>query len=126
MKQFSKWILEGWATWEVLRRLGFSTDEIFWEFGPTLNARPEPGFALNIVLRTQDRVFTVTCSESLTEPEAKTLLAEANGFQEELSQGKFDEPEMKELLHSSWVWNHSVGLLAALRNKGFVFPHTLS
>lgn len=126
MQRFSKWILEGWATWEVLRRLGFSSDEIFWEFNPTLNAGPSAGIALNIVLRTQDRVFAITCSEGLPEEDAKKLFSEAEGFQTELSQGKFEDSELHAALHASYVWTNSVGLLSALQNKGFVFPNTLN
>jgi hypothetical protein len=126
MRDYSPWIREAWATWEVLRKLGFAADTIFWEFAKSVNAVPRPGFALHIVLRTQDRVATITCSESLSTEEARPLFEAAQRFQAQLVAGDFDEAEMHDVLHSSYVWTNKVDLLAMLSAKGFKWPFKLN
>jgi len=122
MKKYHKWILEGWASWEALRKLGFSADDIFWEFVHTVNVKPRPGFALNIVLRTQDRVFVITCSHRLSSGESKALLRKAKKFQRELADGHFDEAEMRAIYEESFVAQNGPHLILALQMKGFVIP----
>lgn len=122
MRSFAPPILEAWATWETLRKLGFAASDIFWEFSNTLNAVPRPGMALNIVLRTQDRAFSVTCSPRLSDGEARRMQRESEKFQAALIAGEFDESEMTELLAASWVWQNKSDMLVGLVAKGFAFP----
>jgi hypothetical protein len=116
--------LEAWACWELLRRLGFRSDDIDWEFANTLNVIPAPGLTLNIVLRTQGLVFTVTCSHRLSETEAQKLRDDSVEFQTKIVAGTFSEAEMTTVLHGSHVWARKVGLVAALGQKGILVPST--
>jgi len=125
-RKHSPWILEAWATWQLLRRLGFSSDDIFWEFVPTANAIPRPGIALNIVLRAQDKTLVVTCSHRLSEGEARRMKRDVLTFQEKFIAGEFSDVEMTKILHASHAWTSQAGLVAALQSKGFVFPYTQS
>jgi len=126
MNEFAAPILEAWATWEMLRRLQFSASDIFWEFVQTMNAIPGPGIALNVVLRTQGKDLTVTCSHRLPEDVARQMHLDADQFQKLLSEGHFDETEMKTLFEESYAWKNKVGLLNALRAKGFAFPFKMN
>jgi hypothetical protein len=124
MRSYSPWILEAWATWEVLRKLGFKADDIFWEINNTVNATPGPGLTLNIVLRTQNRMMRITCSHRLEE--AAKILDDSRVFQEAVNAGKFEETEMTEVLHASWVWENQAAFVLALGAKGFEFPFRLN
>lgn len=126
MRSFEAPIIEAWATWECLRKLGFASDDIFWIFEKIANAVPRPGLVLNIVLKAQDKRFAVTCSPRLSEGEARRTEASARKFHETLASGQFDEAEMTELLHASWVWKNKADLMMALIGKGFVFPYRLN
>lgn len=126
MRSFSPWILEAWATWETLRKLDFKSDDIFWVFERVENVIPRPGMALNIVLKTQDKVMTITCSHRLSEGEARRLQKHTAKFQGLLADGKFDETEMNEVLHASFIWKNKADLLFALGAKGFEFPFKLN
>ncbi len=125
MKQYERPVLEAWATWEVLRKLSFKADDIFWIFSQTLNAVPRPGLALNVVLRTQDKEFSVTCSPRLSEGQARRLERQSAEFQQKLVAAEFDEKEMTEILHASYAWKNKADLLIALGAKGFAFPFKL-
>lgn len=126
MRAFSPWILEAWATWETMRKLGFKSDDIFWVFQPTENAIPRPGITLSIMLKTQDRQMVVTCSHRLSEGEARRLERDSRKFQEVLAADGFDETEMTGVLVSSWIWNNKSDFLMALKQKGFEFPFKLN
>lgn len=126
IREYPQPIREAWATWEVLRKLGFQADDIFWVFAQTLNAVPRPGLALNVVLRTQGREFSVTCSPRLSEGEAKRHEKQARVFMETLNAGKFVEKEMLEVLHASYAWRNKSDMLMVLRAKGFEFPYTFN
>lgn len=121
MTSYSKWILEAWACWELLRRLGFRADDIYWEFAHTLNV-PVNGLALNVVLRTQGLVFAVTCSPPLSETEAKKLKNDSVEFQTKIVAEVFSEAEMTTALHESHAWERKVALVAALTQKGIEIP----
>lgn len=123
---WSAWIWEAWAVWEMLRRLGFSADDIFWEIVPTTNAVPGPGLALNVVLRAQGKVLTVTCSHRLTLEVGKALEEESREFQEGLVARKFDESVLFDKLHATTMWGNRAGLVIALRSKGFVIVKELN
>ena len=122
MKRYSPWILEAWATWELLRQLGYASDDIAWEFVPTLNALPKPGLALNVVLRTQGKSFVVTCSQRLTEAEARDLKRDATDMQVRIMAEEFAEAEMTEVFRASYAWTRKAALLVALSAKGFALP----
>jgi len=122
MRRYEAPILEAWATWEIFRKLGFAADDIYWLFSNTLNAIPRPGVALNIQLKTQNKEFTVTCSQRLSEGEARRLESSSRKFQEQLSSASFDEAEMIDVLHESFAWKNKSDLLVALVSNGFVFP----
>ena len=126
MRDFSPPILEAWATWEILRKLQFASDDIFWVFGFTANAVPAPGVALNIVLRSQGKELTATCSNTMSEKEARRMEADSRTFQELLAADKFDEAEMTRLLHASYAWKNKADLIVALSLKGFRFPYKMN
>jgi hypothetical protein len=126
IKEYSPYIVEAWAVWEVMRKLGFKADDIYWIFGNTLNANPAPGMALNIVLRTQGKELSVTCSMRLTDDEAKKLEEDSREFQETLNAGKFDEADLTEHLHKSYVWTNKERFLLVLKAKGFEYPFKLN
>lgn len=121
-KDFDVPIHEAWATWEVLRKLGFVADDIFWEIAVTPNATPGPGLALNVVLRTQGKQFAVTCSRTMSEDEAQVMLQSAKDFQAHLSAGLFAPDEMTERLHVSFAWVRQADLILTLRTKGIELP----
>jgi hypothetical protein len=119
-------ILEAWATWESLRKLGFSSDNIFWVFENTLNAIPRPGLTLGIKLAAQGKELRVTCSERLTEGEARRLEREAAKFMAAVNADSFDHEEMKQVLFQSFVWKNQLQFVMALKGKGFEFPFKLN
>lgn len=122
-RNYSPWIREAWAAWEMLRKLGFKAEDIFWVFVPTANAIPRPGIALNIVLRTQDKELAITCSHRLSEGESRRLERSSRTFQETLSLDKFDEADLRTALEASYVWKNQAGLIAQLISKGFSLPY---
>ncbi len=120
--EFSPFVREAWAVFECFRRLGFSADDIFIEVCNTVNAAPAPGLALNVILRTQGRTCTITCSTKLTELAAQDLLAQVRKF---LPVTQFPEKRLKEILYGSFVWANKVELVTMLSHKGFTFPYKL-
>lgn len=121
-RSYSPEILEAWATWESLRKLGFRSDDIYWVFENTLNAIPRPGLTLGIKLAAQDKELRVTCSHRLSEGRARRLQREATEFMEAVNADSFDHEEMKAVLHGSFVWKNQAGFILALKGKGFDFP----
>lgn len=125
LNDFDPCIREGWATWEVLRILGFKSDDIFWIWQKTV--RPAfKGWALNIVLRTQDMEFVITCSKKLRKSAVPGLMQQAKKFQEKLAAKAFQEEELRATLRASYIWTNAPEFLLALRRNGFVFPYTLN
>jgi hypothetical protein len=122
MLEYMPCVLEAWATWECLRRLGFAADDLFWIVGNTVNAIGGSGLTLSIVLRTQGKQFSITCSPRLSDAEVMQLRSELAPFQEKIAQGSFDEAQMQEVFEASFVWRNKVDLLFALEAKGFRIP----
>lgn len=122
MRSYSAAVLEAWSTWELLRKLGFSSDDIHWEFSNVLNAIPRPGMCLNIILKTQGKEMMITCSTRLSEGEARRMHNEADVFQARIVAGDFTEEEMREVFESSYAWREHVSFVLALKSKGFEFP----
>lgn len=125
-KKYPPPILEAWAVWEILRKLGFKADDIFWVFEPTLNAVPRPGLTLGVKLVVGDNTLRVTCSQRLSEGEAKRLERQSRTFMEQVNKDAFDHEEMKDVLHQSYAWKNQLGLLTTLKAKGFEFPFRLN
>lgn len=123
MRKFAPPILEAWATWEMLRKLGFKADDIFWQFQNTLNAVPKPGMTLSIWLKTQGKELSIVCSRSMTDAEARRMEADARVFMETLNKDEFDQKEMDEILHASFAWKNQADFLMALLRKGFELPY---
>jgi len=112
-------VLEAWATWEVMRQLGFSADDIFWIVVLTANARPRPGLALNVRLATQGRELLVTCSGALERDEAEALLQQGIEFGTRVNARAFPEDELTAVLHGSYIWKNKAAFLMVLLDKGF-------
>ena len=119
---FSAEIVEAWAVWQVLRKLGFSADQIFWEF----RLMADDQRVLFVVLHSQNKQFSVKVSEDLTEEAAKALAERAEIFQNAVNDGSLLEEELQEALMASYVWNNKESLLASMKGKGFVFPFQLN
>lgn len=115
-------VLEAWATWEVLRQLGFSADDIFWIVAFTASAVPKPGLALNVRLAVQGREMLVTCSDSLERDEAEALLQQGIEFGECVNARAFSEDELTAVLHESYIWKNKAAFLLVLMAKGFRLP----
>jgi DNA-binding SARP family transcriptional activator len=62
----------------------------------------------------------------MSEKEARRTEARSRTFQELLAADAFDEAEMTQVLHASYVWTHKADLLVALSLKGFVFPYKMN
>lgn len=124
LSKYPEPVREAWATWETFRRLGFSADDIYWEFQSTLNARPGPGIALNVVLRAQDKVMVVTCSTSMPKEEAEGLRDLVKTFHEEIT--LFTEEEMTTAYHASFIWGSRHSFLIALKQKGFMITKAMN
>lgn len=125
-KKYPPPILEAWAVWEILRKLGFKADDIFWVFEPTLNAVPRPGLTLGVKLQVGDKTMRVTCSPRLSEGEAKRLERQSREFMKGVNENAFDHEEMKGVLHQSHAWKNQFEFLATLKAKGFDFPFQLN
>lgn len=120
-------ILEAWATWQVLRQLGFAADDIYWVVVLTVNAVPRPGLALNVKLAAQGKEMLVTCSGTLADcTAAEALLEEGRQFSSLVNAGTFDKDDMRRVLHDSYVWKNKAEFLAVLLAKGFVLPKAVS
>lgn len=126
LRDYDPALQEAWATFEVFRKLGFKSDDIFWVFEHTENAIPKPGITLNIVLKTQARTLTVTCSRSMTHEKATRLHERATKLMELVNDAAFEETEMTSVLLASRAWTQRSDLLLTLKIKGFDFPFQLS
>lgn len=123
MRDYEPPILEAWATWESFRKLGFSSDDLYWVIQNTVNARPKPGLTLSIILKSQGREFSVTCSERLSKNKAARLLDQARLFIADVNANAFDHDEMREVLHGSYLWRNKVDFVTSLLANGFQFPY---
>jgi Holliday junction resolvasome RuvABC DNA-binding subunit len=122
LRDYSPSLVEAWATYECLRNLGFTPDEISWVVGQTLTADYQAGYALNVVLEAQGKTFTITCSEMLEHTEARQLEVEARAFYEALMSDGFSEEELKAAYHASHAWREKTSLVVAISAKGFAWP----
>jgi hypothetical protein len=127
MRDYPPSVLEAWATWETLRQLGFSADDIYWVVAMTANAVPRPGLALNVRLKTQGKEMLVTCSGRLEDRTAAELLLEqGREFSALINERAFDEATMRAVLHDSFVWKNKIQFLSVLKHKGFKIPKAQS
>lgn len=130
LSEYPEPIREAWATWETFRKLGFSADDIYWEFRQTITSLGPPGvplipgMALNVVLRAQGKVMVVTCSTFMSKEEAESLKAVAQTFHEEIT--SFTEEEMMTVYHASFIWEGKVSFIAVLGQKGFIIPKAMN
>lgn len=122
LSEYPEPIREAWATWEAYRRLGFSADDIYWEFNAVVDAGP--GIALNVVLRAQDKVMVVTCSTSMSKEDAERLRDFAKTFHEEIT--LFTEEEMTTAYRASFIWKNKHSFLIRLKQKGFMIPKSMN
>lgn len=102
---------EALAVHEVLRRLGFDVDDIYFMLDKQ---------TMSVVLKAQDQQFVINVGQ--------VRKADATKFARDLSRAAegynktFTDAERKEILHSSSVYANSVILTTELVMKGFAFP----
>lgn len=98
---------EALATFEAYRRLGFTSDEIFF----TLDS-----VNIFMVLQTQGKEFTITCGPRGV-LDANQITAEWNKKAEAWN-GTMTAPEREQIWISSFVASHCGSLIDGLMRKG--------
>lgn len=135
-------ILEAWSTHEAFRRLGFSSDEIFFganrpaKMGLTPILKHEPGFTVCVseanywqvvcVLKTHGREFVVTCGWMPKRISHKKILSIWSDFVERFNAGKLEDGYLQGVWEKSAVKNTAFELVAALLRADIVPPRNLS
>lgn len=118
---------EALALFEMLRRLGFSSEDIFFaaarvvsrEQDLTVDAKRIP-LQATIVLKTQGKTFTAPCGRvSGTEDEIEARWSE---IARSVSSGALPTEEMKKLLDESVFFHYPALLMQAIFGKGIMPP----
>lgn len=135
-------LLEAWSVHEALRRLGFTSDEIFFavnrpaKMGLTSVLKHQPGFKVCVseetywqvvcVLKTHGREFVVTCGFVPKRLPHKKIVETWVDFVTRFNEGKIEEAFLQDVWERSEVKNTWVEFVAALLRAEIVPPKGLS
>lgn len=108
------------ATFEALRRCGFSSDNIYFTLAINFHTR-RPHLAIQ--LQAQARTFTVNCGELDAEGDELRDLWQASA---KWWNGEATEELRKQLWEASHVYENKVDFLAGLLGNGFRLPKNWS
>ncbi|MDD5008554.1 MAG: hypothetical protein PHC68_09200 [Syntrophorhabdaceae bacterium] len=104
------------AFFEALRRLGFSSDDIYF----MVAGAETPKKQLTIVLRTQSKEFVIIAGELSEDPDKirETWIELAN----KLSSGQIDQEELNSSWRQSAARQHAGMFVASILAKGISIP----
>lgn len=112
---------EAWAVFEALRRLGFSSDDIFFQVGGEVSRGM---YQICIVLRAQNREFTAIPCAVQGDPEE--IEQQWLQFAQAVVNGTVAETELSAIWKNSQALLGAASLCAALLRKGFSFNGALN
>ena len=125
LRRFPGVLLETWGYFEALRRLGFSSNDIY--FGTALGVpeglpHPTPVPCIFVILRHGDAEFVINVGpyEGDEELVKKMWLQIVAG----VGDGTYDDEELKIVWEGSKALQRSVDLVLGLRSKGIPLPAT--
>lgn len=113
-------VKECWAVHQVLRVLGFSPDDIY----VTTGKNAENSFGFFVVLRTQERDFTVTVGTYDSCTDVANDLKMWTDFAKQSNDAVFDKTIMEQIYLESFVKTNQHQFVFGLMSKGFYFPVT--
>jgi hypothetical protein len=105
------------GTWEVLRKLGYSADDIF--FQPSKSVKLGGALGAFCVLRTQGKEFSVDCGPVTSEKDAGE---EYQRVSKAVSAGEIPQEDMDRIWWESEACQRSIQLVIAIQGKGFRVP----
>jgi hypothetical protein len=112
---------ESWAAMEMLRRMGFPSDDIYIVFG-VMGAKDtmydgEPCAAVLLKHDGKEFAFTVAPVRNVE------LFAKLwQRFIKNVNEKKVDQEELRTIFEQSYCFRHTAEMLAAIREKGFTIP----
>jgi hypothetical protein len=125
LRRFPRVLLETWGYFEALRRLGFSSSDIYFGTGlgvPEGLSHTTPVSCLFVILRHSGQEFVINVGpyEGDEELVKKMWLQIVAG----VGDGTYDDEELKIVWENSKALERSVDLVLGLRNKGIPLPAT--
>lgn len=109
------------ATYEILRRLGFSSDDIHWHHnGAEHPGSPEPRGMMFVVLQTQGKEFLMRVGVIDTSYDA--WREQWRTVMQALLDNAIPEKDYGRLLSESEAYRKTDNLCAAIRGKGIRIP----
>jgi hypothetical protein len=125
LRRFPRVLLETWGYFEALRRLGFSSNDIYFATAmgiPDGLAQPVPVPCIFVILRHGDEEFVINAGpyEGEAEMIEKMWLQIVAG----VGDGTYDEEELQIVWDRSKARTQSVDFVIALRHKGIPLPAT--
>lgn len=107
---------EAWAVFEALRRLGFRSDDIYFQVGGEVS----PGvWQICVVLRAQGKEFTAIPCAVAGDPD--DIEKRWKVFSQRIVDRDVPEEELAKIWEGSQALKNSAQLCIALLNKGFNF-----
>ncbi len=122
--ELDKGYREALGAFEGFRKLGFSSDDIYFTVGGQAPAsHPEgPGRQVVIVLKAQGKRFNIVVG--FVADDADSIERTWVEFATAVNDGQVSQEHLDRLWQESMIHNDAAGFLIALVGKGFTLPRT--
>lgn len=112
-----KLIHESYAQAQIFMMLGFEPDDVFVEVHNVLNAVPDPGLCVGVILRKGGKQCAYTVHR-VTEHQGRVFLAEMADFMTKVKPN-LSKNELDAIVRNSRAWQQKLECIALMKAKGF-------